>query len=149
MSKRILASSEEELAAIGSTIAESLKPGDIIYLDGELGAGKTTLVRGILKGMGYKGIVPSPTYTLLELYEVGNYSVAHFDLYRLQNPRELEEIGMRDYLDGSTILLIEWPERGLGALPRPTLCIILRYANEGREIQLSSGVGSDFQFPPS
>ena len=149
MSKRVLAGSAEELVVVGLNVAKSLVPGDIIYVDGELGAGKTTLVRGILKGLGYEGIVPRPTYTLLELYEVGNCWVAHFDLYRLGHAQELEGIGIRDYLDGSTILLIEWPGKGLGVLPRPTLRIYLNYANEHREVQFYPATRLRHQFPTS
>ena len=142
MSKGILIRSEEDLVTVGSTIAPSLVSGDILYLEGELGAGKTTVARGILRGLGYKGIVTSPTYTLLEVYEIGACSVVHFDLYRLESAQELEGIGIRDYLDSRSILLFEWPEKGLGVVPLPTLRIMLNYFNEYREVRFHPAMTS-------
>ena len=89
----------------------------IVYLKGDLGAGKTTLVRGFLRGLGYKGTVKSPTYTLIEPYRIAGKSICHLDLYRLADAEELEYLGVRDLLQEETVLLIEWPERGEGVLP--------------------------------
>jgi len=135
MSDPIVTGSEPELEAVGSALAKSLSFGDIIFLEGELGAGKTTVSRGILRGFGYQGIAVSPTYTLLELYELTAHRVVHLDLYRITAAIDLEGIGFRDYLDGQTICLIEWPENGAEFLPTPTLRIILEYAGAGRAVR--------------
>ena len=141
MNEPIVAGSEPELETVGSVLAESLSFGDIIFLEGELGAGKTTVSRGILRGFGYRGIVASPTYTLLELYELTVHRVAHFDLYRITAAKDLEGIGFRDYLDGQTICLIEWPENGAAFLPAPNLRIILEYAGVGRTVRFQPSIG--------
>ena len=141
MNEPIVTGSEPELEAIGSALAKSLNFGDIIFLEGELGSGKTTVSRGILRGFGYRGIAASPTYTLLELYELMGHRVAHFDLYRITAAKDLDGIGFRDYLDGQTICLIEWPENGAGYLPAPTLRIILEYAGVGRTIRFEPSNG--------
>ena len=141
MSEPIATGSEPELEAVGTALAKSLSFGDIIFLEGELGAGKTTLSRGILRGFGYRGIAASPTYTLLEPYELAVHRVAHFDLYRINAANDLEGIGFRDYLDGQTICLIEWPENGVGFLPSPTLRIILEYAGAGRTVRFEPSIG--------
>ncbi len=131
---RFLAS-EEETAAFAARLAPLLEPGTIVYLQGPLGAGKTTLVRALLRARGVRGRVRSPTYTLVEDYP----GVVHFDLYRLSDPEELEGIGLRDFLDGRTIFLIEWPERGEGVLPPPDLTIRLHPAGSGRDLAVEAG----------
>lgn len=108
----------------------------MIYLCGELGAGKTTLVRGLLHALGHHGSVKSPTYTLVEPYQIADRRLFHWDLYRLADPEELEFLGLREQLDGEAILLIEWPERGSGELPAADLAITLDYAGEGRSCRL-------------
>ena len=141
MNESIVTDSEPELEAVGSTLVKSLNFGDVVFLEGELGAGKTTVSRGILRGFGYWGIVASPTYTLLELYELTAHRVAHFDLYRITTAKDLEGIGFRDYLDGQTICLIEWPENGAEFLPTPNLRIILEYAGMGRTVRFEPSIG--------
>ena len=171
---------ENAMSGLGAKLSEVVIPGTIIYLDGDLGAGKTTLVRGFLRSLGYSGAVKSPTFTVVEPYSLDNnkfynynkleadlkpdnndksvtfskegskdrskvslksknsheQSVYHFDLYRLEDPEELEYIGIRDYLDGQAIALIEWPEKGYGVLPKADLIIKITHQNQGRKVEL-------------
>ena len=123
--------------AMGGHLARLCAPPCILYLQGDLGTGKTTLVRGFLHGLGYQGKVKSPTYTLLESYELSDRVCYHFDLYRLADPDELEYLGLQDLLGSRTILLVEWPERGTGALPAADLLIQLEHAGTSRRLCLS------------
>ncbi|MFT7387261.1 MAG: tRNA threonylcarbamoyladenosine biosynthesis protein TsaE [Candidatus Endobugula sp.] len=109
----------------GQQIATQLKPGMTVFLEGTLGAGKTTITRGILNALGYSGAVKSPTYTLVEPYEQLVPVVYHFDLYRLGHPEELEYMGIRDYFSAECICLVEWAERGQGVLPQPDIVVRL------------------------
>jgi tRNA threonylcarbamoyladenosine biosynthesis protein TsaE len=120
--------------ALGHRLARSAQRPGVIYLQGELGTGKTTLVRALLRGFGYHGKVKSPTYTLVEPYPIDELTVYHLDLYRLGSPEELEWIGIRDLLTDATLLLVEWPEQGAGVLPPADLVISLAYRNPGREL---------------
>jgi tRNA threonylcarbamoyladenosine biosynthesis protein TsaE len=122
---------------LGALLAHAITNGSAIFLKGELGAGKTSLVRGLLRELGHTGPVKSPTYTLLEEYSVDGRDIVHFDLYRLTDPEELDLIGIRDYFNESTCCLIEWPERGEGYLPRADLCITLHHLDNGREVTVS------------
>ena len=120
--------------AVGAALARALDGGDhVIFLHGELGAGKTTLVRGLLRALGHAGRVPSPTYTLVEPYEVGPLSLKHLDLYRIADPGELEYLGVRE-LSGT--VLIEWPERGGRHLPEPDLECRLAQDGKGRSLEV-------------
>ena len=124
------------MEALGAYLAPALADGTVVFLRGELGAGKTTLVRGILRGLGQAGPVKSPTYTLVEPYRLAGRAIYHFDLYRLNDPEELEFLGLRDYLSGSSICLIEWPERGAGVLADADLEIAIERSPDGRVVRM-------------
>ena len=134
----VLLDSAAATERLGARLAGVLRPGGVLYLRGELGAGKTTLARGLLRGLGHRGTVKSPTYTLVEPYQIGGWRLFHWDLYRLADPEELEFLGLRDQLDGEAVLLIEWPERGQGELPAADLEITLDYAGAGRACRLTA-----------
>ena len=129
---------EAATVSIGNRLAKSITQGAVLFLHGELGAGKTTLSRGIVQGFGHTGKVKSPTYTLVEPYELETQSIYHFDLYRLADPEELEFMGIRDYFTAESICLIEWPERGYGAIPEPDLEIQMQYDENQRIITLTA-----------
>ncbi|WP_040851321.1 tRNA (adenosine(37)-N6)-threonylcarbamoyltransferase complex ATPase subunit type 1 TsaE [Thiorhodospira sibirica] len=126
---------EDEAATerLGAALAMICPPGALIYLHGDLGAGKTTLARAFLRAFGVSGPIKSPTYTLLEPYQTASQQLFHFDLYRLGDPEELEYLGLRECLDGHAITLIEWPERGHGILPPADLSLTLtQHPQQGR-----------------
>lgn len=136
--KKLLCS-ESELEAFAARFANHATAGFVIYLKGPLGAGKTTFVRGFLRGLGYQGVVKSPTYTLVEPYRFSNELVCyHFDLYRLADPEELEFTGARDYFTDSAICLIEWPEKAVGHLADADIVCDLAHHPDGRTLTLTA-----------
>jgi len=126
------------MLALGARLAATLAPGIVIYLIGDLGMGKTTLARGVVQSLGHQGAVKSPTYTLVEPYEMESLTVFHFDLYRLGDPEELEFMGIRDYFSGNSLALIEWPERGEGFLPPADLVVRIEREGQGRRLLLEA-----------
>lgn len=123
---------EQATLDLGAQLAAEVEPGAIIYLHGPLGAGKTTLARGFLRALGVSGAVKSPTYTLIEIYDLPQRLVVHMDLYRMADPEELAFLGLDDFLsDPSMVALIEWPKHGEGVLPQPTLEVTLEHLPEG------------------
>jgi tRNA threonylcarbamoyladenosine biosynthesis protein TsaE len=128
---------EAETLAFGARLFECIDNGCVIYLYGDLGAGKTTLVRGYLRAAGYEGIVKSPTFALVEEYRIDSRTVYHFDLYRLADPEELEWIGLHDYMAEDTVCFFEWPQKGYGVLPTSDVNLQLVVFNEARLLELT------------
>lgn len=134
---------ENSTISIGDSLAKVVKRNNqqkalVVYLHGDLGAGKTTLTRGFVRGMGHVGNVKSPTYTLVEPYELTPWRVFHFDLYRLADPEELEYMGIRDYFNGDCCCFIEWPEKGSGLLAKADLIISIVYQGEQRVLSVEA-----------
>jgi tRNA threonylcarbamoyladenosine biosynthesis protein TsaE len=132
------ADSESAQVAFGRRLISACGSQALIFLRGELGAGKTTLTRGVLRGLGYDGAVKSPTYTLIEPYTLAAGRVNHLDLYRVGDPGELEYLGLRELLEEPAITIIEWPERGEGWLPQPDLDISISHTSSGRRLCIAA-----------
>ncbi len=133
-----LISDEAAMLALGAELASLLQPGMIFYFRGELGAGKTTLVRGLIRHLGHSGSIKSPTYTLVEPYSFEKFEFYHFDLYRIKEPAELFNIGFKDYLRSDSVCVIEWPEQALALLPPPTLDCEIQVLDSGRSLVLKT-----------
>jgi tRNA threonylcarbamoyladenosine biosynthesis protein TsaE len=127
---------EAATTAFAARLAPALQPGMVVYLRGDLGAGKTTLVRALLQALGYEGRVKSPTYTLIEHYEAAGLNLRHFDLYRFRGAEEWEGSGFRDEFDGRNICLVEWPEQASGLLPPADISLTFEILQDGREVLL-------------
>jgi tRNA threonylcarbamoyladenosine biosynthesis protein TsaE len=138
----VFAEDEAAMVALGATLASGFAAGLVVFLEGELGMGKTTLARGILQGLGHRGAVKSPTYTLVEPYELPAMTVYHFDLYRLGDPEELEYMGIRDYFGENSVCLVEWPGRGLGVLPPADIVISITSEGSGRQLAMHATTDS-------
>jgi tRNA threonylcarbamoyladenosine biosynthesis protein TsaE len=135
---QIYLADEAATVAFAGQLAQGLQAGMVIYLHGNLGAGKTTLVRGVLRALGFAGRVKSPTYTLIEQYQCTELNLRHFDLYRFQDAEEWEAAGFRDEFDGQNICLIEWPEQAAAVLPAADLDITFEILTSGRSVQLTA-----------
>lgn len=133
---RVRVETADDMERLGHELAAVCHPGLQFFLSGELGAGKTTLVRGLLHGLGHGGKVKSPTYTLVEPYSLDGYEVYHFDLYRINSPDELEAMGYREYPGPDAICLLEWPEKAGDYLGMPDLYLRLSHIDSGREVSL-------------
>lgn len=130
---------ENTTIALGAELAKALAPGLVIYLNGDLGAGKTTLARALLHALGYRGKVKSPTYTLVEIYVVSSLYLYHFDFYRFNDPNEWHEAGFREYFNEAAVCLVEWPEKAGGLLPPADIEIGLFVEGEGRRAEIAAG----------
>jgi tRNA threonylcarbamoyladenosine biosynthesis protein TsaE len=125
---------EIALQAIAKSFGQALQAPLVVYLHGNLGAGKTTFARALIQGLGYPGRVKSPTYGLLESYQAGGFDFLHLDLYRIENPAELEFLAIADQFTGEGVLLIEWPEKALPLLPAPDLRMHFTEAADTRRL---------------
>jgi len=128
----------DQLQALAIDFSQQVNPGEVIYLDGDLGSGKTTFSQFFLKACGVTGHVKSPTYTLYESYQVQQQSYIHMDLYRLSDPEELYFLGLEDLLNGTNILLVEWPDKGLGVIPAADWVLSFLLDGQQRTLKITS-----------
>ena len=133
---------EAATRALGARLARVIEPGLFVYLRGDLGSGKTTLARGLLRGLGYHGRVKSPTFALVELYTISRLNLYHFDFYRFNDPKEWLDAGFREYFNDASVCLVEWPEKAAGLLPAADLDIALEFSGDGRDLEIRAGTES-------
>jgi len=129
---------EAATVRLGAALARGLQPGLVVYLEGDLGAGKTTLVRALLRELGHGGPVKSPTYSLVEVYVVSSLYLYHFDFYRFDSPEEFNDAGLGDYFGGDAVCLVEWPEKACGCAPPADLRLRFVFADDGRVVEACS-----------
>ncbi len=129
---------ESAMLDFAAYVAPLITPGAVIFLKGELGAGKTTWVRGLMRALGYEGAVKSPSYTLVEPYELPQFELYHFDLYRIKELSEISSLGLNDYLRDDSVCVIEWPELIMPLIPAPFLECNIKVMDEGRLMQLNT-----------
>ena len=135
---KIAVPDEAAMLALGGQLAKACHNPTVLYLYGPLGAGKTTLVRGFMRGIGYGATVKSPTYTLIEQYDTASWRLYHLDLYRIRDTEELGYLGLREMQDRKSIIMVEWPERGEGFLPSADVAVKIDYDHEGRQVSLDA-----------
>jgi tRNA threonylcarbamoyladenosine biosynthesis protein TsaE len=129
---------ETATLSLGAALSRALAPGLVIWLEGDLGSGKTTLVRGVLRGLGYAGNVKSPTFTLIELYAISSLNLHHFDFYRFSQPEEYLDAGLDEYFQGGAICFVEWPDKAGDYLARADLRVALSVEDQGRRVDIVS-----------
>ena len=139
MARHLNLPDEAATLALGAALAKGIAPGRVLHLQGELGAGKTTVTRGLLRALGYQGRVKSPTYTLVELYPLSSLNLYHFDFYRFKDREEWLSSGFRDYFNPESACIVEWPERANGLLSPPDLSLTLTFEGEARRAVLEAG----------
>jgi tRNA threonylcarbamoyladenosine biosynthesis protein TsaE len=123
---------------LGENLARTLVPGLVVFLEGDLGAGKTTLARAMIRALGHAGPVKSPTYALVEVYVVSSLYLYHFDFYRFESPEEFLDAGFGEYFNEASVCLVEWPDKAAGCVPSPDLCIHLQHAGSARVAELAA-----------
>ena len=134
---RVIAS-PQAMEELGASLVKKIQAPCTIYLRGELGTGKTTLVRGALRALGYQGLVKSPTFTIVETYHLGQQDIHHFDLYRISDPEELDFIGIREFFGASSIVFFEWPDQGKSMIPAPDIELQLLHSGDNRLVEIST-----------
>lgn len=144
--ERMITHSAKETQALGSRLATHLRPGDVVLLEGELGAGKSEFARGVARGLGISGPVPSPSFTILNAYDEGRIPLYHFDWYRIEDPQEIDEMGMEEQLGGDGVALIEWSAKAEKCVPARALEVCIRQqGGEEREILFVPRGGFEFE----